>query len=176
MAIPSLPTEIWLEVFRYVDPADIWLSLQHVSKEFHACARDTMQAEVVPNFLISLSFTLGSGTRARWYDIRGSITLGFSSMSKHNPQYALFDKVHLLPESCSQRAWEKWNQICSAGVGESLDWRVALKDGPVRTVKMSKLIISHKHGAWCDWREMLDAYFKFPHVPARNPVWQRDLV
>lgn len=170
MTLPSLPTEIWLLVFHYVDPADIWMSLRHVSKEFNACARDTMQTEVVPNFLISLTFTLDTGTRARWYDIRGSITLGFSSMSKHNPQYALFDKMHLMPESCHQRAWEKWNQICSAGVGQSLDWKVAMLDGPVRTVKMSRLIISHKHGAWCDWREMLDAYFQTFNVPSHNPM------
>lgn len=176
MTIPSLPTEIWLEIFKNVPAQQIWTSLQHVNKEFQACSRDTIQAEVLLNFIISMSFTLGAGTHARWYDIRGSITLGFSSMSKHNPQYALFDKMHLLPESCHQRAWEKWNQICSAGVGESLDWRVAMQDGPVRTVKMSKLVISHKHGAWCDWREMLDAYFQKPHVPARGSSTQEELV
>lgn len=31
-------------------------------------------------------------------------------------------------------------------------------EGQLKTVRMPKLIVSSK-GAWCDWRELLSAYF-----------------
>ena len=59
--------------------------------------------------------------------------------------------------------------MCSAGVGDDVMWRVKLcsdssdeaatTGGDLRAVKLQNLIISEEHGAWCDWRELMSAYF-----------------
>ncbi|KXT06361.1 hypothetical protein AC578_9202 [Pseudocercospora eumusae] len=160
VACPALPEELWLEILRYTSSEDLWLSIRHVNKRFQALAEDVVQSQTTPNFTICLNYTLGSGTHHRWYDVRARVTLGFSSICKHNPQYALFDKITILPESCHERAWEKWNQISAGGLGNEVEWRIRLgTDGELKTVRMLKLVTSSK-GAWCDWRELLDAYFR----------------
>lgn len=169
--MPDLPSEIWLEICRFAEAKDLYLSLRPVNKQIFACAEDVLQSEIIPHFTINLSFSLGTGSHHRWYDVRGSITLSFRSVSKYNKQYALFDKITYQPQACQQRAGERWNQICSAGVGSDNEWRVQMEGGPPRTVRMPNLIISHDHGAWCDWREMLEAYFRPPHLPDRNRMW-----
>lgn len=159
MACPQLPPELWLEIFRHCEAQDLWSSLRFTNKQLKDCAEDVVCSTILKSFTIAQSFSLGAGTRHRWYDVRGSVILAFSGLSKHNSQYALFDDISFHPEPCHQRVWEKWNQICGAGVGEDLEWRITLDGAETRRVKMPKLVISAEHGAWCDWREMLDGYF-----------------
>ena len=159
MAPTSLPDEILLEIFRETDPRTLWLSIRNVNQQFRACAEDIVRSELIRRFTVGLNYTLGSGSHHRWYDIRGSITLSFKQMSRLNPQYALFEKLSIRPEACNGRAWEKWNRMCAGGFGAEQEWRVQLDDRDPRVVRMPKLVISHKHGLWCDWREMLNAYF-----------------
>ncbi|CAK4015050.1 hypothetical protein AC579_8319 [Lecanosticta acicola] len=160
MPCPQLPSELWLEIFHYCSARDLWLSLRKTNGLLEACAEDIICKDILHEFTISYTFSLGAGTRPRWYDVKPSIILCFSGLSKYNSQYALFDKIAFRPEPYHQRAWEKWNQICCGeSVGEDWEWKVAWNGEDVRRMKMPRLMISRDHGAWCDWREMLDGYF-----------------
>lgn len=123
---PTLPEELWLDILHHTPPQDLWLSVRQVNKRFQAVAEDVLQTQVVPNFTLGLNYTLGSGTHHRWYDVRARVTLGFNSICKHNPQYALFDKIAILPETCHERAWEKWCLISAGGLGNEVEWRIQL--------------------------------------------------
>lgn len=167
-SVPVLPIELWLEVLKYVDPSDLWLSARSVSRNFRTYAEDVAAAQLIQRFSISLKFTLGSSNRRHWYDSRGSVRFQFKKISKHNPQYAEFDAINVLPEACSQQAWEKWNRICVDGIGPHNSWRVKIDDDEDVDACLPKLIISQKHGIWCDWREMLNVYYKEVGSPFRR--------
>lgn len=85
----SLPDELWLQILHYLEPQDVWLNTHKVSRQLESCSEDIIKNNLIRHFTISLSFTLGTSTRARWYDIRGSTTLRFTRVSQHNPQYAV---------------------------------------------------------------------------------------
>ncbi|EME39259.1 hypothetical protein DOTSEDRAFT_38479 [Dothistroma septosporum NZE10] len=178
--LPSLPTEIWLSILQHLSPQDLYLNTLNVNKRLRSCSDDILSNESLRNFTVSMSFGLGASTRARWYDIRGSVTMSFTSVSKRNPQYALFEKISVLPDTCHRRVQDTWNRICVAGVGSDVLWRVQLHrnasdesattGSDVRAVKLPSLVVSEDHGVWCDWRELMGVYFKHGKVRETSSV------
>lgn len=63
---------------------------------------------------------------------------------------------------------ERWHQIAAKGVGPDVEWSVQFGyQGEVKDVRLWKLVVANAgsggdagDGVWCDWREMLDAYFR----------------
>ena len=154
----TLPNELWLEIFCYLDRSDLWTVIHNVNRQFRACAEDIATKELLQDFTISLTYTLGSGSHHRWYDISGTITLGFKHINRVNPQYALFEVTGTHPESCYSRTVEKWKRMCASGFGPEQAWPLKLGGNP-RLVKMPNLVLAADDGLWCDWREMLNGYF-----------------
>lgn len=65
MVTPALPEEIYVHIFSYIDPADLWLSTRLASKTFNRIIESHLQLSILPFFQISISYNLGG---ARWYD------------------------------------------------------------------------------------------------------------
>jgi len=117
---------------------------------------------------IGLKTSLGAGTHHRWYDVRGTITFSFQHFNRHDLQYAFFGAPLVHPQSCTARAMEQWRQIAATCVGPNIEWAVQFGyQGEVKDVQLRKLVVANGEsgrdagdGIWCDWREMLDAYFR----------------
>lgn len=65
MVTPALPEEIYVHIFSYIDPADLWLSTRLASKTFNRIIESHLQLSILPFFQISISYNLGG---SRWYD------------------------------------------------------------------------------------------------------------
>lgn len=155
----SIPTELWLMIFQRVPDADLWLNVRKTCRRFRACADDIGKEQLLPGFTLQMNYTLGSGSHHRWYDVRGGVRLQFAALSTLNPQYAEFDIAAFTPERCQEKALAKWHSICVHGIGPSHVWRVTKADGGEVRARLSTIVVSGKHGIWCDWREMLVTYY-----------------
>ncbi|KAK3075706.1 hypothetical protein LTR53_000748 [Teratosphaeriaceae sp. CCFEE 6253] len=157
-----LPEEIWLQIFTYVLPSDVWSSVRLVSKQFTLYAEDTMtRPQVIGRFTTAFRFTLGGGSHHRWYDVRPSMTFSFKEFNKHNPRYALFADCRIHPPGTYVKVMEHWKRLtANNGLGRRQEWRVQHGDeGEVRTVVLARLVVADGEGLWCDWRELFDAYY-----------------
>ncbi|GIZ49602.1 hypothetical protein CKM354_001263200 [Cercospora kikuchii] len=164
MPPPTLPEELHLHIFTFVELQDLWLSIRLVSRSFNRMIESHIKTDTLPKFVIGINYTLGSGTTHHWYDVRTSVYLSFNAIDKHNPQYALFNNMTVQPEPFHDRAMEKWNRIANTGLGAATQWRVQLRSGNPRTcemqfVKLPNTVLSQQ-GAFCDWKELLTAYFR----------------
>ncbi|EMF10059.1 uncharacterized protein SEPMUDRAFT_26317, partial [Sphaerulina musiva SO2202] len=158
---PALPEEIYVHIFSYIDPADLWLSTRLASKTFNRIIESHLQLSILPFFQISISYNLGG---SRWYDVRTRVFLSYNALDQSRPQYALFDKFEIHPEPYHGRALEKWKRIAEEGVDPETKWMVQLRMGNPRlcdmqNVKLSRTILSAE-GALCDWKELFSAYFR----------------
>lgn len=182
---PALPEEIYVHIFSYIDPADLWLSTRLASKTFNRIIESHLQLSILPFFQISISYNLGG---ARWYDdtrcfkpfffyptmlrtyyiprydVRTRVFLSYNALDQSRPQYALFDKFEIHPEPYHGRALEKWKRIAEEGVDPETKWMVQLRMGNPRlcdmqNVKLSRTILLAE-GALCDWKELFSAYFR----------------
>ncbi|EMC91394.1 hypothetical protein BAUCODRAFT_326680 [Baudoinia panamericana UAMH 10762] len=158
--MPHLPDEIWLQILNYLPPLDIWRSVHLTNTQLASAAEEAMLKRIIESFTIGLSFSLGAGSRHRWYDIRGTITFQFKEINKHNPQYVLFGSLRVHPDHAYSRAMERWKRMSADGLGGRQEWRVQYGDeGPLKMVRLPKLIVADKEGIFCDWKELFDVYF-----------------
>lgn len=164
--LEPFPEELRLLILSYIPSADLWLNVRHVNQTYRHYAEDVAIQTLLPNFTIGLNFTLSSSTHHKWYDVRGTVHHGFISISKPNPQFALFERVEVLPKNCKERVLETWNRMCLRGFGDETEWRVTFPPTGL-LMKMSHVVMNEeKDGLWCDWRQLLDGYYE--RLPA---VW-----
>lgn len=185
--MPILPDELILEICNHITHEDLWLSVRNVNRQFRRCVEDVMKGAVHEHLNIGLNFSMGIGLRHRvpdprriavqvtsltsrndqWYDIRASINFNCDEISN---EYAYFDAPTFLPESCRDRASEKWKRIVSTGFDCDQAWKLSLASSDVRYACLPKLIIS-QHGARCNWIELLNAFFRKTVPPEQ--YWAR---
>lgn len=157
-----------MDILQYVEAQSLW-QCRNVSKQLRECAEDrTLISEALKHFTVGVQFSLGSGHRHHWYDIRGTVTFSFAHLNKLNPQYALFNAPLVHPSSYFERAMDRWKPMCARGVGESQEWRVQYGfEDEVRILKLPKTVMGGDEGIWVDWREMMNAYYHTP-IPRRT--------
>lgn len=153
----QLPDELRLHILSYVPVQELWHSVRRVNKTYSRYADELALKQHIPYFNIGSHFTLGTGSTHRWYDVRGTITTSFHSVSKLNPQYALFELTDVLPKASQSRVIERWKHLCASGFGPEQEWRVTFQGDGI-LMKMPNLVLSESGGIWCDWREMLQGY------------------
>ena len=155
----TLPDELRLQILSYLAPRDLWHSVRHINTQYQKYTDEIATKQHIPEFTVSLTFTLGGGSSHRWYDVHGTIHTSFHSINKLNPQYALFEVTEVLPKASRERVMAKWKQMCASGFGPEQEWRVKFGvDGLL--VKLPNLVVSGSDRVWCDWREMLDGYIR----------------
>lgn len=104
----------------------------------------------------------------QWYDIRASITFGCNEIWN---EHVFFDKPVFLPESCSDRAMQKWKILLAGGIDyDQQAWKVTLVGNDVRYALLPNAVIS-QHGMRLDWRELLNAFFRKTVPPEQ--YWAR---
>ncbi|CZT17956.1 uncharacterized protein RCC_03795 [Ramularia collo-cygni] len=153
---PTLPDELVLEICKHVDQEELWVSFRNVNSQYRRCAEDVVKSHVREHMTIQLNFAIGIGLKHRWYDIRASINLECCEVSN---EYAFFSAPVFLPESCRDRAAEKWKEILAAGIDCAQAWKISLESSDLRYACLPNLTLS-QHGAYIDWRELLDAFFR----------------
>lgn len=173
-SLPHLPDELWLEVLAHLDWLTLWQT-RAVHPKFRVEAERIAIASVLPNLSLSTTYTLGSGTRHRWYDVRATITLSFAAMNTHNPEFALYQLAQVHPTSFHDRALEKWRPMCSRGLDAALDWQISDPQSTC-TGRLGKLVAADDGGIWCDWRELMLAWVqkqraKHPGSAKDEEVW-----
>lgn len=157
----TLPNEVLLQTFHHTPPCTLWTSVRPCSKQLRSCAEDTLRTEVLPRVCINLTFSLGGGSRHRWYDLRATIIFNFSHLDKHNPGRATFKLDHVLPDRCGAQALEKWMHLREESSGNVDIWRVEL-NGAVCSMPLQQVRIEHQDGQVeisFDWRAMFQRYF-----------------
>lgn len=166
MSVPStsathqfLPDEIWLQVLCHLDSQDLWLNIRKVNKQLRACAEDHGIRNIVPDSTVGVTFSLGSNTQHRWYDIRGTLTFNCLDL---DPQgwYARLDLCRVHPQGLRERAIGRWSKICSDGLDPKQEWRVQCGvQGEMRRVRLPGAVARDGNEVHVHWREMLDVYY-----------------
>lgn len=124
---------------------------------------------LLPTISMAVTFTLGSGTRHRWYDVRATMNFSFKSMNKHNPDFALFEVAHVQPENFRDRALEKWRSMSARGLDPAFDPLISDGDNSY-TIRLKTLVPADGAALWCDWSELLTAWCR----QERLTSWRRE--
>lgn len=66
MPLPTLPEELYLHIFTFVEPQDLWLSIRLVSRSFNRMIESHIKTDTLLKFVIGINYTLGSGTTHHW--------------------------------------------------------------------------------------------------------------
>lgn len=158
--LPYLPDELWLEILTQIPWSTLWFTLRAVHPKFRTEIEKQAITTLLPKFTVALTYTLGSGVRHRWYDVRATITLSFVSMNKHNPGFALFRLSTVHPPNFHDRALEKWRGMCARDLCPAgLDWQLSC-EGATRKANLEKVVAAEEAALWCDWKEVLDRWFR----------------
>ncbi|RMY18358.1 hypothetical protein D0867_05381, partial [Hortaea werneckii] len=139
----DLPDELWLLITEYLAAKDVWASVRHVNERLSRIATDQlMRADHVRRLSIGVSFSLGSGSHHRWFDIRGTITFSFQHFKEHNSRYAIFGSLLVHPQESYAVAMRKWETICSKGIRAGEQWKVQEGvHGEVKVVRLQNLVV-----------------------------------
>ena len=151
-----LPDEIWLEILGHLDYLTLWQT-RAISTKLRTESERLAVATLLPNISMALTYTLSSGTRHRWYDVRATITFAFSSVNKHNLDFALFGIARIHPTNFHDRALKKWLPMCSRGLSPALEWQVS-DSATTYGMRLSKVVGAQDGALWCDWRELITAW------------------
>lgn len=157
--LPQLPDELWLQILTHLPYHVLWTTIRAVHPKLRTEAEKLTTIHLLPTFTLALPFTLGSGSRHRWYDVRATITLSFSSIDKHNQDFALFAVTGVHPPNYTERALERWRPMCVQGVGAGLEWQVS-SERVTYGIKLEKIVSAEDGGLWCDWRELLNGWIR----------------
>lgn len=155
----TLPSELLLEIFRYTPPSTLW-SIRSSSKQFKICAEDTARTEVVPLISINLVFSLGSGSHHRWYDVRATMTFGYSHFDKQDPSRSTFRLENVRPDRCGPQAVEKWMHLRDEDAHNVDIWQVGFNDA-TRAMPLHQLQIENIDGSVeisFNWHAMLQRF------------------
>jgi len=153
-----LPLELLIHILSHADSQTLWRSIRLTNHTLRQEAETFFLQHHLPNFSLSRMYTLGSGSRHRWYDIRATVKLTFKSINKLNPQYALFGIKKLQPENYHERALEKWRTICAAGLSPGPRWTVRF-EAVSHLLRLANLVAAEGGEVWCDWRELANVFF-----------------
>lgn len=157
--IPQLPDELWLEVLSHLDWPTLWQTVRKVHPKLKTEVERMAIANLMPGISLALTYTLGSGSSHRWYDVRATTTLSFSNPNKHNPDFAFFAVTAVHPLNHRERGLEKWWTMCAQVLSPRLDWHVIHED-VMHIVRLRKLVAAENGALWCDWRELLSKWFR----------------
>lgn len=156
--LPYLPDEIWLRVLAHLNWPSLW-QMRTVHPKLRVEAEKLATSNLLPIISLAVTYTLGSGTRHRWYDVRATLSFSFESINKHNPHFALFKVATVHPPNFSDRALEKWRPMCARGLDPALEWQINL-DRDVYITTLNKLVATEDGSLWCDWRDLLTALIR----------------
>lgn len=156
---PHLPDELLIQILTHLPNTALWHTIRHLNRTLRAEAEKLLLTTFFPTLSLSLTYTLGSGTSHRWYDVRATISLSFTSTNRHNPDFALFEVSAVHPPNYYERALEKWRPMCARGLGAGLDWMVSC-EGVTHRVCLAKLVLGEDGSVWCDWQELVGKWFR----------------
>lgn len=164
----DIPDELWLLILEHLSAKDVWASARHVNERLSRIATDQlMRADHVSRLSIGVSFSLGSGSHHRWFDIRGTITFSFQHFDERDSQYAVFGSLLVHPQESYAVALRKWETIRTHTSRAGEQWKVQEgADGEVKVVRLQNLIVvGPGHELYVDCKELFDAYYGNAAVP-----------
>ena len=164
--LPHLPPELWLHILTHLPLTTLWTTLRPVHPIFKSEIESHFLRTHLPDFTLFKTFSLASGTRHRWYDVRATVTLGYSGVveqeRKGEREWVLFEVKGFTPPNYGERAGEKWRGLCAGGgLGRGMEWQVEF-EGNVAGVRLESVLPDEgqEGRVWVDWREVVGRWMR----------------
>lgn len=169
--LPHLPPELWLHILTFLPLPTLFLILRQVHPLLKSEIETHTLASQLPAFTLSHTFSLTSGQRHRWYDVRATVTLVWAgrlsedgNVGDGGGKWALLELRGFTPQNYTDRACAKWKAFCGGGgVGAGLEWQAEF-EGQMGVVRLGDVIAEEgEHGevmVWVDWREVVGRWMR----------------